>query len=201
MGICTAVYRIWSYVDCAWSNGIPSVGALRKFGPRRWANKTLTTVQWRYFLVLCLLVLEIYVATRPYHPPFLTNFINPILTVATRYPPLLPFQLLILARNMIFTFFMALSQLGPHLQRNLPPPPSNEIQPGKIALLEQVAKSNEAEASRLLQFDLAPYIHDAPAIKELRTGIRKWLVQNRVQSEGQVQEAVAQALNSRRQPS
>ncbi|MCJ1445030.1 MAG: hypothetical protein MMC23_005535 [Stictis urceolatum] len=153
---------------------------------------------WRYFLVLALVVLEVYVATRPYHPPILTNIINPILTRTTNYPPLLPFQFLILARNIIFTFFMALSQLGPYLQQNMSLS-SKDIEPAKLARLEHVARANEAEASRLLELDMAPYASDAHAIRDLRNRIREWLVQNTIRNDGQVRVAVGEALQGRAQ--
>ena len=164
----------------------------------RGLDKILMFIQWRYFLVLALVVLEVYVATRPYHPPILTNIINPILTRTTNYPPLLPFQFLILARNIIFTFFMALSQLGPYLQQNMSLS-SKDIEPAKLARLEHVARANEAEASRLLELDMAPYASDAHAIRDLRNRIREWLVQNTIRNDGQVRVAVGEALQGRAQ--
>jgi hypothetical protein len=148
-------------------------------------------------LLVCLVILEVYTVTRAYHPPFLVNVVNPILTRVSSYPPLLPFQFLILARNMTFTFFIALSQLGPHLRDGGSTAPTHEIDPMRLNRLEHIARANGIESSRLLDLDLAPYVGDQIVLGSLKDRIREWLVQNTIRADPQVREAVGEALKKR----
>ncbi|MCJ1476461.1 hypothetical protein MMC13_005127 [Lambiella insularis] len=155
---------------------------------------------WRYLFSVLLILLEFYTVTRPYHPPLLTNAINPFLVQLTTHPPLLPFQLLALARKTTLTFFIALSQLGPLLQ---PPAAtasstSNNIDPQQLNRLEQNAQANEVETTRLLGLDLAPYAGDEQAVKDLRVKVKEWLVQNTIRNDPEVRDAMGKVMNRKR---
>lgn len=155
---------------------------------------------WRYWTLAALLLLEYHSISRSYHPPVLTKILNPILGTFTSHPPLLPFQLLILARKATFTLFIAFSQLG-----NLfPQPPSqssssmsqHDLQ--QLARLEGIAKTSEADSSRLLAMEMAPFAGDEQGTKELRGKIREWLVNNTIRADPEVRDAVGRALGRRR---
>jgi len=154
---------------------------------------------WRYLAFASLLVLELHTVTRPYPSPFLAKVFNPILGTLTSHAPLLPFQLITLARKATFTLFVALSQLG-----NLfPQPPatisnSSHLDQQQLLRLEAVAKMNESEAGRLLAMDMAPFAGDEPGTKELRGRVREWLVNNTIRSDPEVRDAMGRAVAKRR---
>ena len=155
---------------------------------------------WRYLTFAALFVLEIHTLTRPYFSPVLTKIFNPALSAVSGHPPLLPFQLLILARKATFTLFIALSQLG-----NLFPQPPTSSSSGFSALdqqqlvrLEGIAKANEAEVGRLLGMDMAPFAGDEQGTKELRGRVREWLVNNTIRNDPEVRDAVSRAMAKRR---
>lgn len=135
--------------------------------------------------------------TRPYFPPLLTGAINPLLIRLTTHPPILPFQLLALARKTTLTFFIALSQLGPLLQpaTSASFSTSNNIDLQQLNRLEQIAQANEAEATRLLGLDLAPYAGDEQGIKDLRVRVKEWLVQNTIRNDPEVRDAMGKVMN------
>ncbi|MCJ1257156.1 hypothetical protein MMC24_004981 [Lignoscripta atroalba] len=158
---------------------------------------------WRYLTFASLLLLEVHTLTRPYFPPILTTLLNPLLHALTLHPPLLPFQLLILARKATLTLFIALSQLGPVFMQSSPASlattsSSTAIAPQQLDRLEQIAKANEIEVSRLLALDMAPFAGDEQGVKELRGRVREWLVQNTIRADPEVRDAVGRALGRRR---
>ncbi|MCJ1224706.1 hypothetical protein MMC12_001351 [Toensbergia leucococca] len=155
---------------------------------------------WRYLTFLTLLTLELHTLTRPFPPPLL-NLLNPVLT-HTPHPPLLPFQLLTLARKTTLTLFIALSQLGPLFS---PSQPSSQSQPPNtpettqlLTRLEALVKATEAESSRLLGLDMAPFAGDEGAVRDLRGRVREWLVQNTIRADPEVRDAMGRVLGRRR---
>jgi len=154
---------------------------------------------WRYLFAAALLLLEIYVATRPYHPPFLKNIINPFLIRFAIHPPLLPFELMVLARKATLALFIAFSQLGPLLQPRAPVPSSSDkVDPQQLQRLEHMARANEVEATRLLGLDMAPFAGDEQGVKDLRGKVKEWLVQNTIRNDPEIRDAVGRALGRRR---
>lgn len=156
---------------------------------------------WRYLTFGALTLLEMHTLTRPYSSPLLTKVLNPLLGMVSGHAPLLPFQLIILARKATFTLFIAFSQLGGLFPT--PPAPSStaasplELQ--QLARLEQIAQSSEAEASRLLAMDMAPFAGDEQGTKDLRGKVREWLVTNTIRADPEVRDAMGRALGKRRQ--
>ncbi|KAI4135035.1 MAG: hypothetical protein LQ347_001016 [Umbilicaria vellea] len=155
---------------------------------------------WRYLAFGSLILLEIHTMTRPYYPPFLTVLLNPLLEGFTSHPPILPFQMLDLARKVTLNLFIALSQLGSLFQTSIagPTSSSNAQQQQQLLKLEQLANENEAEASRLLALDMAPFVGDDGAVKDLRSKIREWLVQNTIRADPEVRDAMGRAMGRRR---
>ncbi len=130
--------------------------------------------------------------------PVLT-YINPILQNFTMHPPYLPFQLLILARKATITLFIAISQLGPLLQEPQKPLLQNTDLNQQLQLdrLTQIAHSNEAEATRLLALDMAPFTGDDQALNDVRGKMKEWLVQNTIRADPEVRDAVGRVMGSR----
>ena len=112
--------------------------------------------------------------------------------------------MLVLARKAALTLFIALSQLGPLFQTSIAGPvtsssPSFDAQQQQQLLkLEQLAKHNEIEASRLLALDMAPFMGDEAAVKDLRSKVKEWLVQNTIRADPEVRDAVGRAMGRRR---
>ncbi|KAL9104512.1 MAG: hypothetical protein Q9163_000543 [Psora crenata] len=153
---------------------------------------------WRYLFLAALLVLEMHTITRPYHTPILTRILNPVLEFV-QHPPFLPFQLLALARKSTFTLFIAFSQFsGLWLQPATAASNGNSPQDlQQLLRLEQLAKGNEAEASRLLAMDMAPFVADEQGKMALRGRIREWLVNNTIRTDPEVRDAMGRALERR----
>lgn len=155
---------------------------------------------WRYLSLASLFILEYHTITRPYSSPILTMVINPFLGTFTWHPPLLPFQLVLLARKATFTLFIALSQLGnlftqpPRKDSKL----ASEHDQQQLVRLEGIAKAHEIEASRLLAMDMTPFAKDEAGKKELRDRIREWLVNNTIRSDPEVRDAMGRAIMKRR---
>jgi len=155
--------------------------------------------QWRYLTFTALLLLEYHTITRTANPPLL-QYLNPLLQNLTNHPPLLPYQLLILARKAVFTLFIALSQLQSFFAPPTAPSTSSAggIDPQQLLRLEQTAKGTEVEAGRLLALEMTPFLGDEGVVKELRGRIREWLVQNTIRADPMVRDAVGRALGKRR---
>lgn len=144
------------------------------------------------------MLLELSTATRLTPPALLTNLVNPALGRAFANPPLLPFQFLILARKINIAIFIAIAQLGPMFRSSDGASESDELLPERLAHLENLASSNEVEASRLLDLSMAPYASDAAAVKSLKERMSHWLVQNTIRADPGVREAERIALQRRR---
>jgi len=147
-----------------------------------------------------LFLFELHVTTRPTLPAILGRFINPLLTLMSR-PPYLPFQALTLARKLVLTFFIALSQIGPLLttSQSLPGQTgSKDVHPQQLDRLDVNIHTADQEISRLLALELMPLAADQPAMQELRGSMRRWLVDNTVRSNAEVRTAVGRVLERRR---
>ena len=134
--------------------------------------------------------------TRPYPPPLLTQILNPIIIILPSQPPLLAFQMLTLARKIIITISIALSQLGPYFQTDSGLA-HNAVDPVRLMRLEKLAAGNDVEATRLLRTETAPFTGNVSNSKALKAGIREWLVQNTVRADPFVQEAISHATQRR----
>ena len=155
---------------------------------------------WRYLALASLFILEYHTITRPYYPSILTKLFNPFLRTFTAHAPLVPFQLVVLARKATFTLFIAFSQLGGLFPQ--PPPTStttstpHDLQ--QLARLEGIAKTTEVEASRLIALDMAPFAGDGGGQKELRGRVKEWLVNNTIRNDPEVRDAMGRAMGKRR---
>ncbi|KAI9825029.1 MAG: hypothetical protein M1826_007107 [Phylliscum demangeonii] len=169
--------------------------------------------KWRWLSLLCLLTFELYTITRPYAPPLSRLVLNPLLATLTSHPPLLPFQLLILARKVGVTLFIAISQLAPLLQRPQQQQPRAGGGQGvpaaattpDSAMLQQAAEldalvlATDRETDHLLALEMMalPRADGDAAMPDLRQRLRDHLVQNRVRAEPEVRDAVARVVAAR----
>jgi hypothetical protein len=77
--------------------------------------------------------------------------------------------------------------------------PPNEADPNQLARLEQLARGQEMESTRLVGLSMGPFREDRTLMVELRDRIREWLVQNTTRADPLVREAVEEALRRRRE--
>lgn len=153
---------------------------------------------WRWLTLLCLCAFELHTISRPYFPSLAAKFLNPILTTFTRHPPYLPFQLIQLARKLSITLYIAFSQIGPLLQV-----PTQHADP-EVALkqqldrLEATTKAADVEVTRLMGMEMSPFVGDAAALKDVKSKVKEWLVQNTIRSDPMVRDAIGNQLRKRR---
>lgn len=156
---------------------------------------------WRWLTLVTLAVLECYMVSRPYLPPFIAKFVNPLITTLSGQPPYLPFQLIELLRKISITIYIAFSQIGPLLASPEVPAKSGnleEVLQKQIDRLDQTAQAADVEATRLMAMEMAPFVGDNNAIAGLQTKIREWLVQNTIRADPMVRDAISTVLKKRR---
>ena len=102
-----------------------------------------------------------------------------------------------LARKVSLTISIALSQLGPYFQRASTQAP-NAIDPMRLSRLEQLALANEVEATGLLKMEMIQHAEGEETTRELKVGIRDWLVQNTIRVDPGVRQAISSATERRK---
>ncbi|KAK5109418.1 hypothetical protein LTR62_007084 [Meristemomyces frigidus] len=154
---------------------------------------------WRYLVMGALFVVEVQTMMRPDFPTALTRAINPILLSTGIRAPYLPFQMLLLLRKLVLTFFIAMSQLGPVLQRQQASVADGDGVPTRLLeRMDGLAKATDQEVTRLVGLELMPFAGDQASQRELRTSLKEWLVQNTIRNDPEVKGAIAQVLDKRR---
>lgn len=156
---------------------------------------------WRWLTLVALCVFELYTISRPHYPAFAAKFLNPLLMNFTKHPPYLPFQLIQLARKLSVTLYIAFSQIGPLLEPPSPIPTNAkpEVQlKNQLDRLEATAKFVDVEATRAVQLELTPYVGDEAALGDVKAKMKDWLVQNTIQSDPEVRDAIGTLLKRRR---
>lgn len=154
---------------------------------------------WRYLVMSAFFAIEVSTTTRPEFPALLTGLINPLMTMTRLRSPYLPFQMLALLRKVAITIFIALSQLGPLLQGPNAGEDGDVISPQKFDRLDALTKVTDQEIKRLMSLDLSPFTGDRSNEKELRKGLKEWLVQNSIRNDQGVNKAINEVLSRRRQ--
>lgn len=154
---------------------------------------------WRYVVMASLYVVEMHLMTRPTFPAVLTKVLNPLLNMTGWHPPLLPFQFLTLLRKISVTFFIALAQLGPLLLGAQAGQSGDGVSSQQLDRLDAVSKAADQEVSRMMGLEMSPYTTDPASMRELRSGLREWLVQNTIRNDPEVSRAVQGVLDRRRQ--
>ncbi|KAG8630294.1 hypothetical protein KVT40_001913 [Elsinoe batatas] len=151
---------------------------------------------WRYLLTTIFFAFEIHTITRPGAPAFLTYIVNPIITRVSNHPPYLQFQLLTLMRQILISFFIAITQLGPIL---FPTQPVDGAEPtqSQYDRLEAVIKTGQQETNLLTALELTPFAADPASMRELKTSMRQWLVDNTVRQNPTVRDAMGRVMQPR----
>jgi hypothetical protein len=156
---------------------------------------------WRWLTLIVICVFELHTISRPYFPPFAANILNPLLTTFTNHPPYLPFQLILLARKISVTMYIAFSQIGPMLQPISSTPQSANPEIAlrqQLERLENTAKAADMDASRLIAMEMSPFANDPQAVTDIRGKVKTWLVHNTIRSDPEVRDAIGRSLQRRR---
>lgn len=156
---------------------------------------------YRWLLLLALCTFELHAVTRPVFSPFLET-INAVLTTVTSHPPFLPFQIILLARKLSITIYLALSQIGPLLAQHLQAEKKDQteekaLQQG-LERLEILTKQLDGDAVRLMDMEMAPFKGDPAAAANLHGKMREWLVQNTIRADPMVKDALGTSFRKRR---
>lgn len=114
---------------------------------------------------------------------------------------LLPFQILTLARRASVTLHIFISQITPP-DMSKTSAPGERLHPQTLQRLGQLvhlARATDTEATRLLQLGFAPFRGDREAVGTLRKGMKEGLVLSSVRGSREVQQAVAQVVERKRE--
>ncbi|CAI4212237.1 unnamed protein product [Parascedosporium putredinis] len=144
-------------------------------------------------------------STPHHHPPFLylarPPQPRPRLPLSPP-PPLLPFQLVSLARRLCVTFYIALSQIGPLL---FPPTRAAALAAdadkaihAQVERLTALAADVDDVSGRLLDVELAPFKGDPDLLRSVRAKVADWLVQNTIRADPMVKDAMGHSFRKRR---
>lgn len=172
------------------------------FGYLNWARYE------RWLALAVLFVFELHTVTRPGRPVLFDRIINPVLGIlAPRQSPYLPFQIIVLARKLCFTLYIAFSQIGPLLSAEasgVSAPAGGKGQGEEVQLkqgldaLEASVRGLDIDTMRLMEMEMAPFTGDEAALSQMRGKIKEWLVQNTIRSDPMVRDAVGQSLKRRK---
>lgn len=157
---------------------------------------------WRWLTLVSLAVAECAIVTRPYMPKFASHFINPLITTMSGQPPYLQFQLIELLRKLSVTLYIAFSQIGPLLapsEAAIKMLSESEQLERNLGLVEQSVKMADKEAERLMAMEMAPFVGDGKAVREVQGRVKEWLVQNTVRSDPMVRDALGNVLRRKRE--
>lgn len=156
---------------------------------------------YRWLVLVALCTFELHAVTRPAFPAFV-DALNTVLTTVTSHPPFLPFQIIVLARKLTITSYIALSQIGPLLAQHLGS--DKKAQDDEKALqqglerLETITRQLDADTVRLMDMEMAPFKGDPAAAANLQGKMREWLVQNTIRADPMVRDALGTSFRKRR---
>jgi hypothetical protein len=157
---------------------------------------------YRWLILLSLCIFELQAVTRVNFPSLLDG-LNFIFSTTATHPPYLPFQLIQLTRKLTITIYIALSQIGPLLVMDTSPSKRSAGDEDELVLqglsrLEAVTGQFDADTTRLMDMEMAPYKGDAEATANLQGKMREWLIQNTIRADPMVRDAMGTSLRKRR---
>jgi hypothetical protein len=159
---------------------------------------------WRYLAILAVATYEVRTAMRPDHPPLLAAYLNPFFATTRLRPEYLPFQITAVIRKATLSLAQFLGLLIPLYREDSKKPAktvddSEETRHKQLDGLEKVLQENYVDAARLVELETTPYRGNERAKTELREALRKFMIQNVVQSEREVRNAIGESMVRRRQ--
>ncbi|KAF2454622.1 hypothetical protein BDY21DRAFT_352293 [Lineolata rhizophorae] len=155
---------------------------------------------WRYLSFVGMFIFELHTISRPTFP-IVTRVLNRLFLATGTHPPYLPFQTLTMARKLMIGTFIAVQQAAPLLRQQDPSSLAGnkgKIQQAQLDRLEVMSKETDRAALRLLLLEKAPFVSDPQAESQVKSKLKDWLVQNTVQAEPEVRDAIGRSLQRRR---
>jgi hypothetical protein len=64
--------------------------------------------------------------------------------------------------------------------------------------LEATAKAADVEAIRLMGMEMSPFVGDNEALRDVKSKVKGWLVENTIRSDPEVRDALGNLLKRRR---
>ncbi|KAI0405993.1 membrane associated DnaJ chaperone-like protein [Xylaria palmicola] len=155
---------------------------------------------WRWVTLLALCAFEARAVMSPRFPRLVGQLVNPLLARFTAHPPYLPFQAVALARRVAVAVYIAFGQLGPVLQagRSREAAADEQALRQNLERLEYAVRSLDADATRLMELEMAPFAGDPEVVGDMRAKLREWLVQNTIRADPMVRDALGRSLQKRR---
>lgn len=154
---------------------------------------------WRYVTLAAIVVFEMYAITRPFYPPILSKFVNPILARTALHPSYLPFQAISLARRISVSIFIAINQLAPLFRQQSGASKNDAATQQQTDRLTALTRALNMETKRLLGLEMSPFREDQRLESRARDQLKAWLVRNEIRNEPGVSAAIARAIQRRSQ--
>ncbi|KAF1936413.1 hypothetical protein EJ02DRAFT_387433 [Clathrospora elynae] len=158
---------------------------------------------WRYLGLLAVATFEMRTALRPDHPTLLSKYINPLITSSKLRPAYLPFQIIAIVKKSSISLAQFLALLMP-LYRADPQQPNKssgdteDARHKQLDRLSTLVSDSNKDTTRLLEMESIPYTDNEKAKSELREALKKYMVQNAVQQEKEVRNAMGEVMMRRR---
>jgi hypothetical protein len=149
-------------------------------------------------------------------PWLLEKVVNPLLGALSsaggnggRRMPYVQFQAIALARKLSVTVYIAFSQIGPLLTADTSSGQlvvrgrasggdDQAVLKQGLERLEMTVKRLDADATRLLETEMAPFSGDAETRSSMWAKVKEWLVQNTIRSDPMVRDALGRSFAKRR---
>lgn len=149
-----------------------------------------------------MIVLELALITRPQAVFMPAAYLPDAISIwlPSRSFHLLPFQIMTIARRVMISLHIFISQMGPSRGQGQPVRADGGVSPQtmqQLVKLVQTAQQTDLEATRNLQLAQAPFRGDRETISSLRRGMQEALVLAGVRSSPGVQQAVNEVLQRR----
>ncbi|KAF8474219.1 hypothetical protein BDZ91DRAFT_713874 [Kalaharituber pfeilii] len=166
---------------------------------------------WRFVAFFSLLIIELYLITHPTNllSPSPSSLPFPLSLLSSLLPPLLPFEQLILIRKLVFSFFIALSQIGPMFVRSTTAPtaPSKPSTASEayaalrpyLAKLQALANILENQSNQALAAEFMPFQGDKEGVERLEEALEGYIVEGIMRGDEEVREALGRAMREKRE--
>ncbi|KAI1306205.1 hypothetical protein F5Y03DRAFT_144910 [Xylaria venustula] len=153
---------------------------------------------WRWLTLLSLCAFEAHTVMSPRLTGFVEAALNPFLVRFASKTPYVQFQVITLARRLALSISFAIGQLGPLLQTEQNQADDEMALQESLDRLEQTARAMDADTARLMDLEMAPFAGDPGIVRELRSKMKEWLVQNTIRADPMVRDALGRSLQKRR---
>ncbi|KAF1971566.1 hypothetical protein BU23DRAFT_569732 [Bimuria novae-zelandiae CBS 107.79] len=158
---------------------------------------------WRYLAILAVAAYDVRTAMRPDHPPFLTQWLNPLVTSLNIRPAYLPFQATAIVKKVAISGAQFLGLIIPLYRDEVgakvqPVDDSEESRHKQVDRLQAVVEAGNADVTRILELESTIFKENERAKGELREAMKKFMVNNVVHQEPEVRNAIGQRIGRRR---